>query len=251
MNNNHSYNGTIYLASDFHLGMVGKLSSEQREQLICDWFLSIKHDAAAIFLVGDIFDYWYEYKQVIPKGFSRFWSAIRQLRDEGIPIIFFRGNHDMWMFDYATKEYGIPIYSDPQIFRLNGKNVLIHHGDGLGPGDYGYKFIKMFTKSKICQWFFARLHPNFALGIMKFFSGTSRSFDKEIKFDESHERLIQYCEEVIKTEELDYMIFGHRHLVIDHLLTNQKTRYINLGDWLFDASYLEIQKDKYKLKKYV
>lgn len=251
MKETHSFNGTIYLASDFHLGMNGKLSSEEREQLICKWLISISQEASAIFLVGDIFDYWYEYKQVIPRGFSKFWATIRNLRDVGIPIIFFRGNHDMWMFDYATKEYGIPIYSDPQIFNLNGKKVLIHHGDGLGPGDYGYKFIKLFTKSKLCQWLFARFHPNFALGIMKFFSGTSRSFDKEIQFDESRERLIQYCEEKIKITDLDYIIFGHRHLALDHLLSNQKTRYINLGDWLNDSTYLEIKKGTYKLKNYV
>ncbi len=251
MNTSHTYNGTIYLASDFHLGMDGKLSSIDREILICQWLCSIKEDAAAIILVGDIFDYWFEYKQVIPRGFSRFWSAIRELRDADVPIIFFRGNHDMWMFDYATKEYGIPIFSEPQTFTLNGKKVLIHHGDGLGPGDYGYKFVKLFTNNKLCQWLFARLHPNFALGIMKFFSGTSRSFDKEITFDESKERLIQFCEEMLKSKNYDYMIFGHRHLVIDYVLSNQKSRYINIGDWLNDSSYLILEEDNYKLKKYV
>jgi len=245
-----SYNGNIYLASDFHLGMNGKLSTQDRERLICNWLDSIKEDAAAIILVGDIFDYWFEYKQVVPKGFSRFWATIRTLRDKNIPIIFFTGNHDMWMFNYATEEYGIPIYSKPQEFILNGKQVLIHHGDGLGPGDYGYKFIKLFTTSKICQWLFARFHPNFALGIMKFFSGTSRSFDKEIPFDESKERLIQYCEKKIKTKDYDYMIFGHRHLVIDHLLSNKKSRYINIGDWLNDSSFLLIDENNYKLQKY-
>ena len=246
----HTYNGKIYFASDFHLGMDGKLTSNDRERLICQWLESIKDDAAAIFLVGDIFDYWFEYKQVIPRGFSTFWATIRKLRDQQVPIIFFTGNHDMWMFNYATEEYGIPIYSEPQTFIFNGKKVLIHHGDGLGPGDYGYKFIKTFTKSKICQWLFARFHPNFALGIMKLFSGTSRSFDKERPFDESSERLIQYCEGKIRSTDLDFLIFGHRHLVIDHLLSNQKSRYINLGDWLNDTSFLEIDIEKYKLKKY-
>ena len=251
MNTTHSYDGTIYFASDFHLGMDGKLNTIDRELLICNWLHGIKEDASAIFLVGDIFDYWFEYKQVVPRGFSRFWATIRTLRDQEVPIIFFTGNHDMWMFNYATEEYGIPIYSQPQTFILNGKKVLIHHGDGLGPGDYGYKFIKMFTKSKICQWMFARFHPNFALGIMKFFSGTSRSFDKEIIFDESKERLIQYCEEKIKHDYFDFLIFGHRHLVVDHLLSNQKSRYINLGDWLNDSSFLLLQHDNYKLQKYV
>jgi len=245
-----TYNGNIYLASDFHLGMKGKLTSEEREKLICQWLHSIKDDAGAIILVGDIFDYWFEYKQVVPKGFSRFWATMRILRDQGIPIVFFTGNHDMWMFKYATEEYGIPIFSDPQEFLLNGKKVLIHHGDGLGPGDYGYKFIKQFTSSKICQWIFARLHPNFALGVMRFFSSTSRNFDKEISFDESTERLIPYCEDQIKKTAYDYLIFGHRHLVIDHVLSNGKSRYINLGDWLNDTSFLKMTENDYKLQKY-
>ena len=245
-----THKGKIYLASDFHLGIDAKLSSTEREILIVQWLDEISRDANLIILVGDIFDYWFEYKQVIPKGFSRFWSKIREIRDNEIPVIFFTGNHDMWMFDYATKEYGIPILRDPTVFLLNGKKVLIHHGDGLGPGDLGYKFIKLFTSSKICQWLFARLHPNFSLSLMKIFSGTSRSFDKEIKFDPKKEMLVQYCEEMIKTNDFDYMIFGHRHLVIDYQLSNNKTKYMNLGDWMQNCSYMSIDNDSFKIKYY-
>lgn len=244
------HNGKIYLASDFHLGIDAKLSSTSRELLIVKWLEEIGQDANLIILVGDIFDYWFEYKQVVPRGFSRFWSKIRELRDRDIPIIFFTGNHDMWMFDYATKEYGIPIFRNPTEFILNGKKTLIHHGDGLGPGDYGYKLIKLFTSSKMCQWLFARLHPNFAIAIMRLFSGTSRSFDKEIEFDPSKEHLVQYCEELSQTKDYDYMIFGHRHLVIDYQLTNGKTKYMNLGDWLHSCSYLEITPENFKIKYY-
>lgn len=250
MSRNYSYSGKIYLASDFHLGIEAKHSSSEREERIVRWLDTISLDANLIILVGDIFDYWFEYKQVVPRGFSKFWSKIRELRDKEVPIIFFTGNHDMWMFDYPTKEYGIPILRKPTEFILNGKRVLIHHGDGLGPGDHGYKFIKLFTNSKICQWLFARLHPNFAISVMRFFSGKNRKQAKEDTFDPSKERLVKFCEEQLKTEDYDYFIFGHRHLVIDHRLSNDKSRYINLGDWTHFYSYLEVNNENFKLKTY-
>ncbi len=251
MSENYSYTGKIYIASDFHLGITAKHSSDERELLIVKWLEEISSDANLIILVGDIFDYWFEYRHVIPRGFSRFWSKIRILRDNNIPIIFFTGNHDMWMFDYATKEYGIEILRTPTTFLLNKKKVLIHHGDGLGPGDYGYKFIKLFTCSKLCQWIFARLHPNFALMVMKYFSKTSRALDTNVEFFPEKENIVSYCENILREEYFDYFICGHRHLMIDHLLSNKKSRYINLGDWLYSYSYLEISEDMFNLRRYV
>lgn len=250
MNQHYSYSGKIYLASDIHLGIDAKHSSNEREKLVVQWLEEISVDANLILLVGDIFDYWFEYKQVIPRGFSRFWAKLRELRDKDIPIIFFTGNHDMWMFDYPTKEFGIPVLSTPTEFEFNGKKVLVHHGDGLGPGDIGYKFIKLFTSNKICQWLFARLHPNFGILLMKLFSGKQRTLNNDDKFDPSRERLVDFCEEQLKEKHFDYFIFGHRHLVIDHKLSNNTSRYINLGDWTHFYSFLEINNTEFKLKTY-
>ena len=250
MNQNYSYSGKIYLASDIHLGIDAKHSSGEREKRLVSWLDEISSDADLIVLVGDIFDYWFEYRRVIPRGFSRFWSKIREIRDRDIPVIFFTGNHDMWMFEYPTEEYGIPVLRDPTEFNLNGKRVLIHHGDGLGPGDFGYKIIKQFTSSRICQWLFARLHPNFALFVMRLFSGKKRIHNERDTFDESRESLVKYCEDQLKEKYFDYFVFGHRHLVIDHTLSNGQSRYINLGDWTHFYSFLEIDKEDFKLKNY-
>ena len=162
-----------YFASDFHLGINARLSSLDRERQICRWLDLVSQDAEAIYLVGDVFDYWFEYKSVIPKGFSRILGKLAEVRDKNIPIYFFTGNHDMWMFRYFEDELGIPIYRQPIIREIHGKTFFIGHGDGLGPGDYGYKMIKKIFANKTCQWLFARLHPNFGLWLMNFFSGKS------------------------------------------------------------------------------
>lgn len=230
-----------YFASDFHLGINARLSSLEREKTICRWLDSIKHDADAIYLVGDVFDFWFEYKTVIPKGFSRILGKLSELRDMQIPIYFFTGNHDMWMFQYFESEMGIPIYRQPIIREIYGKKFFIGHGDGLGPGDYGYKFIKKVFANPICQWLFARLHPNFGLWLMHFFSGKSRDAQDpsvEAQFlGEDKEWLVLYSNKKVEEVQADYFVFGHRHLAIDWTLKNGKSRYINLGEWLFSNTY--------------
>lgn len=230
-----------YFASDFHLGINARLSSLDRERQICRWLDMVSQDAEAIYLVGDVFDYWFEYKSVIPKGFSRILGKLAEVRDKNIPIYFFTGNHDMWMFRYFEDELGIPIYRQPIVREIQGKTFFIGHGDGLGPGDYGYKMIKKVFANKICQWLFARLHPNFGLWLMNFFSGKSRdaqdpSVEKQF-LGENNEWLVVYTNKKIETTPADYFIFGHRHLPIDWMLKNEKSRYINLGDWLFQNTY--------------
>jgi UDP-2,3-diacylglucosamine hydrolase len=228
-----------YFASDFHLGTNGRLPSRERERQIVRWLDDICKDAEALYLVGDIFDYWFEYGQVTPKGFVRLLGKLAELRDGGLPVYYFIGNHDMWMFRYLEEELDIPVYRAPVLREINGRRFFIGHGDGLGPGDYGYKFIKRVFSNPVSQWFFARLHPNTGIRLMKFFSGTSRQANPSAPdfYGEEKERLLQFCNQQLDNQDIDFFIFGHRHLPIDFTLKNAKSRYVNLGDWLLFNSY--------------
>lgn len=228
-----------YFASDFHLGITGKLSSRERERQIVRWLDRIEADAEAIYLVGDVFDFWFEYRTVVPRGYTRLLGKLAALRDRGIPIFFFTGNHDMWVFDYFEKELGIPTYREPIRREIHGKQFLIGHGDGLGPGDHGYKFLKKVFANPLCQWLFARLHPNFGFFLAQYWSGKSRDANpgEEVFLGEEREWLLQYANEQLDKQDIDYFIFGHRHLPIDHMLKNNRSRYINLGEWLNYNSY--------------
>lgn len=229
----------IFFASDFHLGVPTYEDSLAREKRIVRWLDSIKNEAQAIYLLGDIFDFWFEYRQAIPKGFIRLQGKLAELRDAGIPIFFFTGNHDMWMFDYFPRELDIPIYRDPVVLNCNNQKLMIGHGDGLGPGDTSYKILKKFFNSKICQWLFARIHPNLGIGIAKIWSRKSRisNTKREEKFEgEENEFLLTYCKELEKHHHHDYYIFGHRHLPLD-LEVGANSRYINLGEWVHFNTY--------------
>lgn len=229
----------LYFASDFHLGVPDAASSLARERQIVAWLDSIRHDAHTIFLLGDIFDFWFEYRHAIPRGFIRLQGKLAELRDAGIPIVFFTGNHDMWMFDYFPSELGIPIYRDPQVLEVGNQRLLIGHGDGLGPGDHTYKLLKKFFNSSICQWLFARIHPNLGIGIANFWSRRSRisNMKREEKFNgEAGEYLWVYCTEVEQQQHHDYYIFGHRHLPLD-LKVSDNSRYINIGEWVHYGTY--------------
>jgi len=230
----------IYFASDFHLGIDVKYTSREREHQLVRWLDGIKADALEIYLVGDIFDFWFEYKTVVPKGYTRFLGKLAELRDAGIPIYFFTGNHDMWMFKYFEDEFGIPIYRKPIQRNLLGKNFFIGHGDGLGPGDHGYKFWKKIFTNPLCQWGFHRLHPNFGIGVATMWSGKSRDShaEEDAKYLGDKEWLLAYSNRKLgELPETDFFVFGHRHLPIDITLNNEKSRYINLGDWMNHNSY--------------
>jgi UDP-2,3-diacylglucosamine hydrolase len=224
----------IYFASDFHLGAPNYQKSLEREKAICTWLDSIKPSCEELFLVGDIFDFWFEYKNVIPKGFVRLQGKIAEFTDAGIPVHFFTGNHDMWIFDYIPKELGVQLYRKPITRTFGNKKFYIGHGDGLGPGDFKYKTLKNFFDSKICQWLFARFHPNFGIGLANYSSRSSRA--KTGKTDEKFlgkekEWLAIYCEEQDEINPVDFYIFGHRHLPIS-IQIGEKARYMNIGDWL-------------------
>jgi len=242
----------IYFASDFHLGAPNDEESLKREKSIVRWLDEIKVDAKEIYLVGDIFDFWFEYKHAIPKGFVRLQGKIAELTDAGIPIYVFTGNHDMWMFDYLPKELGIQLLKGNVIKNYNGKIFLIGHGDGLGPGDYGYKFIKKVFANKLCQWAFARIHPNLGMGIAHFWSKKSRKVNAEHdeKFlGEENEWLAIFAKDYLKNEHIDYFVFGHRHLPLEIKL-NEKSIYVNLGEWIKYNSYAVFDGNELKLKYY-
>lgn len=228
----------IYFASDFHLGTPTHAKSREREDRIIRWLDSIREDAAAVYLLGDIFDFWFEYRSVIPRGFIRLQGKLAEIADSGVPLYLFTGNHDMWMFDYFTSELGVEIYREPIVREYGGKKFYIGHGDGLGPGDRRYKFLKKFFNSRLCQWLFARLHPNLGFGIAQRWSRGSRAANdqKEQFLGEEREWLVIYAKEVLKKAHFDYFIFGHRHLPLDIQLTAD-SRYVNLGDWLNYNSY--------------
>ncbi|MBS1951350.1 MAG: UDP-2,3-diacylglucosamine diphosphatase [Cytophagales bacterium] len=242
----------IYFASDFHLGVPDQTSSLTREKKIVAWLNQIAPQAQAIFLLGDIFDFWFEYKEAIPKGFIRFQGKLAELTDQGIPVYFFTGNHDMWLFDYFNTELGIEIFKEPIVLEVNDKKILVGHGDGLGDGDWSYKWLKYFFHSKICQWLFARIHPNLGIAIAKFWSRKSRisSSKREEKFNgEEKEFLLAYCKRLEEKTHHDYYIFGHRHLPLD-LKVGSDSRYFNLGEWVHFSPYLELSTENAELKMF-
>lgn len=229
----------IFFASDFHLGVPNHEVSVAREKKIIAWLDSIKNEAHTIYLLGDIFDFWFEYKHSIPKGHIRLQGKLAELRDAGIPIVFFTGNHDMWMFDYFPKELGIPVYRDPLVLEVGSQRLLIGHGDGLGPGDHTYKILKKFFNSSFCQWLFARLHPNLGIGIANRWSKSSRltNMKREDGYQGNEKEFLWvYCNEIEQKQHHDYYIFGHRHLPLD-LPIGEHSRYINLGEWVNFSTY--------------
>lgn len=238
----------IYFASDFHLGVPDMISSRVREDRIVRWLDSIKNDAAEIFLVGDVFDFWFEYATVIPRGFIRFQGKLAELSDSGVKITLFKGNHDMWMFDYFGNELGISIVSDELVIERNGLKFYLHHGDGLGPGDSKYKLLKKIFRSRTCQWLFARLHPNLGIGLAQKWSNSSRAHNAELDSlgETEDEWLYIFSRDLLKKEYYDYLIFGHRHLPLDLRLGN--SRYINLGEWVQFNSYAVFDGEKLELK---
>ena len=229
----------IYFASDFHLGSPDYDSSLDREKKVVRWLDTTKSDAAEIYLMGDVFDFWFEYKHTIPKGYTRLLGKLSELADAGIKLHLFTGNHDMWIFDYLPKEIGLDLYRKPVVHEINKKLFFIGHGDGLGPGDRGYKFIKKVFANKLCQFLFRWIHPDLGISMAEFWSRTSRNAgDKqELRYlGEDKEWLVIYSKEKLKERDYDYFIFGHRHIPID-VDVEGKARYINLGDWISNFTY--------------
>ena len=223
-----------------------------REKLLIQFLNEIEPTLDELYIVGDLFDFWCEYNTTIPKGFVRILGKLADLSDKGIAIKFFTGNHDMWMNGYFEKELNIPVYHKPISVAIGDKQFLIGHGDGLGPGDKGYKRLKKIFRNPFCQWLFRLIHPDIGIGIASYFSKRSRYANGEQleKFEsEEDEWLFQYAKRRLEHAHFDYFIFGHRHLPLD-LKISENSRYVNLGDWLNYNSYAVFNGENLELKYY-
>ena len=242
----------IYFVSDLHLGFPDAATSLEREKKFVRWLDFIAAGAQAIVLVGDLFDFWFEYKQAVPRGYVRVLGKLAVLRDAGLPVYFFTGNHDQWMFGYFEKELNIPVFHNAQHFKIQNKKFFVAHGDGLGPGDHGYKFLKKIFQGRLSRWFFARLHPNAGVSLGKKWSRNNHllggNVDETFK-GEQKEWLVQFAKSVLQKEHFDYFIFGHRHLAIEFPL-NETSTYVNLGDWISFYTYAEFDGIDLRLKKF-
>ncbi|UBM60354.1 UDP-2,3-diacylglucosamine diphosphatase [Marinilongibacter aquaticus] len=246
----------VYFASDFHLGAPTHAESLLRERQVVSWLDTIKADAQVVFLMGDLFDFWFEYKMVVPKGYTRFFGKLAELADMGIALKIFVGNHDLWMKDYFTQEFGAEIITDPQQYEIAGHSLYLAHGDGLGPGDYAYKKLKGVFQNKFCQFLFGRIvHPNLGMKLGNAWSLNSwkknRANDRVHAFQNGDKELLySYCKELqAKGEFYDYYVFGHRHCVLD-LPLERGARYINIGDWIIFYSYAVLDESGLELKKW-
>lgn len=243
----------IYFASDLHLGASALTNNKERELLFIKWLDIIKEDADQIFLMGDVFDFWFEYKQAVPKGFVRFLGRIAEISDSGIPIHLFTGNHDFWIFDYLSKECGIIIHRNTETLILNDKKFFLGHGDGLGAADRSYKILRKIFNNKFIQTCFSWIHPDIGIALARKWSSHSRLKNGNIEADnfrgEEGEHLILFSKDILKKEHFDFFIFGHRHIPSDIQIGNN-SRYINLGDWISHFTYAVFDGDKLELKKF-
>jgi UDP-2,3-diacylglucosamine hydrolase len=245
----------VYFASDFHLGFPDEKSSREREKALVSWLNQVQKDAQDLFLLGDLFDFWFEYKTAVPRGFVRFLGKLSELADQGIQIHIFVGNHDLWMWDYLEKELGAKIYRNPSDLTIKtvSKSYLLHigHGDGLGPGDTGYKILKKVFTNPMAQWLFGFLHPNLGISLANFWSSTRKESTLakgEESFDPATDFILSYVRETaVQKPDIEAFVFGHRHHPIAFPLAAAST-YYNLGDWfnpqLKNAYYLQIDEIK-------
>ncbi|MDC7994924.1 UDP-2,3-diacylglucosamine diphosphatase [Altibacter sp. HG106] len=242
----------IYFSSDNHLGAPTREASLPREKRFVQWLDIAQKDAAAIFLLGDLFDFWFEYKTVVPKGFVRVLGKLAEITDQGIPVYFFVGNHDLWMRDYFETELNIPIYREPEAFTFNNKKFLIGHGDGKGPGDKGYKRMKKVFVHPLSKWLYRWVHPDWGVRLAQHLSVKNKliSGEEDQQFlGEEKEWLAQYAKRKLETQHYDYFVFGHRHLPLEIKLT-EGSMYYNLGDWITHFTYGVFDGTNFQLKTF-
>lgn len=240
----------IYFISDVHLGLPDYERSLVREKKLVAWLSEIKESTKELYLMGDIFDFWIDYKRVAPRGYTRFLAKIAEFTDSGIPVHFFTGNHDIWAYDYLPQEIGVTIHRKPVEKEILGKRFYLAHGDGLGNFDKGFKILKSIFTNKVLQWFFARLHPNLALAIGNGWSRKNRYIEEQKNLEflgEDKEWLVIFSKSLLKTKDLDYLVFGHRHIPVK-LEIKKNTYFINLGDWINNFTYGVFDGENFEVK---
>ena len=238
----------IYFCSDNHLGSPNRNLSLEREKIFITWLDQIKIDAQAIFFLGDLFDFWFEYKKVVPKGFTRLFGKLAELSDSGINLFFFVGNHDCWIGNYFEDELGINVFHKKVDLNIDNYNILIGHGDGLGPGDNKYKFLKLLFRNPILKKLFSFIHPDIGISFGSFLSQKNKIFsgNENVFESEDKEMLFSYCKDVLKTKYYHFFIFGHRHIPLELDLGNN-SKYFNTGDWITHFSYLVYDGNSFNL----
>ncbi len=243
----------IYFASDLHLGMHPLEESRRREQLFVQWLEEISKDARELWLLGDVFDYWFEYSKVVPRGFTRFLGKLAMLSDQGIKIHLIPGNHDIWSFDYLPQEIGLEVHTKLITKTWNNHKFRLGHGDGLSRNDHIYRLLQGIFKNRILQWFYARLHPNGSTTFAQWWSKKSRishgTFGSFLGADQEHQ--VQYArKKITEDSEIEFFIFGHRHIPFDIRIAEQ-TRVICLGDWIGNFTYGVFDGEEFQLKKFL
>lgn len=241
----------IYFLSDAHLGSKTFADPIAHEKRLVRFLDSIKEDASAVYLLGDIIDYWFEYKTVVPRGFTRFFGKLAELTDRGIEVHWFTGNHDIWMFDYLPAETGIIIHRQALVTQINGKKFFLAHGDGLGDDSNGYKLMSWFFRNKFCQKIFAGIHPRWTVAFAHKWSEHSRlnGSDFPTFMGEDKEHLVLFAREQLKQTDVDFFIFGHRHIMLD-LMLSRESRILILGDWVTHFSYAVMEGDQIWLEQF-
>ena len=239
----------IYFVSDVHLGAQSLDHLQEREKKFSKWLEEIRKDAGMLFLMGDIFDFWFDYKSVIPRGFTRTLGKIAEIADDGIPVHFFTGNHDLWVFDYLSSELGVHVHHEECSMTLYGKKFFLAHGDGLDAGDKYYFFLKKIFTSRVLQKLFSMLHPNLAFYIAHAWSKKSRLTKGMVHPFREDDGIYQYAKALSKKESFEYFVVGHRHLMIDRVMEN-KAHFLILGDWITYNSYGVFDGEKFELKRY-
>ena len=238
----------IYFCSDNHLGSPNRNLSLEREKIFITWLDQIKTDAQAIFFLGDLFDFWFEYKKVVPKGFTRLFGKLAELSDSGIDLFFFVGNHDCWIGNYFEDELGVNVFHKKVDLNIDNYNILIGHGDGLGPGDNKYKFLKLLFRNPILKKLFSFIHPDLGISLGSFLSQKNKilSGSEKVFESEDKEMLFSYCKDVLKTKYYHFFIFGHRHISLE-LDLGKNSKYFNTGDWITHFSYLVYDGNSFNL----
>ena len=245
----------VYILSDAHLGSLAIEHGRMHERRLVRFLDDIKHKAAAVYLLGDMFDFWYEYKYVVPKGYTRFLGKLSELTDMGVEVHYFTGNHDIWMYGYLEEECGVILHKKPETVDIYGKVFYLAHGDGLGDPDNKFKFIRWVFHSHTCQRLFSMIHPRWGMWFGLEWAKHSRLKRKDGKepeyMGEDKEPLVLFAKDYLKTHpDINYFLFGHRHIMLD-LMLSRSSRIMILGDWISEFSYAVFDGENMFMEQYI